>query len=428
MKEHNLWFIEHLLSNCRSHDRLVPTSELTRLIVLDNLSQPQQVRSSGKLQLYLQNYEFDRQPRPLTEPQGQGSNFNLTVPLSFSQNYVPQWKMKKVFGQKEIEASTTVRPLGEEDNTVVQWPWQEETECSSPTRYRFVVCLDYEGSFDPSYPCSLERVETDLLPIDRALPFVTTERLTFRTLLRAGQGTDIIPNPFEVQFDVWKGPVRLSVFITCCGAASVFEGQCNEVLTSTISAWPRAATAGTQTLRYRLSGRGSMNVIANAVCDENYFSHSCDIFCQVENPGTEHAFCNGTTGARQCLAGYEGPECQTDVDECLTQSTVCKNGGVCRNSLGSFSCSCPFGTTGRQCDQRYPVCHLRPCQHQGTCVETASGSLCLCMPGFAGQWCHMLEGQQDQRSELPQIRNEDNQEASTPGTITFSTPVAGKGK
>ena len=44
--------------------------------------------------------------------------------------------------------------------------------------------------------------------------------------------------------------------------------------------------------------------------------------------------------------GYEGPDCQVDVDECQSQGNVCKNGGVCKNSPGSFSCSCPFSTTG----------------------------------------------------------------------------------
>ena len=57
-------------------------------------------------------------------------------------------------------------------------------------------------------------------------------------------------------------------------------------------------------------------------------------------------------------------------------------------------------------------------------METTSGSLCLCMPGFEGQWCHMLEGQEDQRSESPQIRNENDEVATAPGTVTFSRPNA----
>ena len=89
----------------------------------------------------------------------------------------------------------------------------------------------------------------------------------------------------------------------------------------------------------------------------------------------------------------------------------------------------PLYFSGRTCAQRYPVCHLRPCQHQGTCVETTSGSLCLCMPGFEGQWCHMLEGQEDQRLESPTSRNESNSLATTPRTVKPSTPgtsISGK--
>ncbi|RUS92039.1 hypothetical protein EGW08_000252 [Elysia chlorotica] len=449
----------------------------------------ERVNATGKLQIYLQTYEFNIQGRASIEPPGDGLNFNLSVPLSFAQiliggllktltqaftwkdrdsdlrtlqqrlskSHKPEWRLRSVFGQSESGAATTQESLTEVDDTKVdQWPWQEKTDCTSPTRYRFVVCLDYEGSYDPSYPCSLTRVETDLLPKDMASPFSSTERVSFRTLLRATQGSNIIPNPFELQFDEWKetgsvsldgeiaqpagmtsrvskiirkyvsaglkGPIRLSIFVTCCGASSVHEGQCDEVLTSTISTWPRAASEGSQALRYRLTGRASITVIANAMCDENFYTHSCGTYCKVDNPGTEHAFCNSTNGIRQCLPGYEGPDCQVDVDECSRQGDVCRNGGVCRNSPGSFSCACPFSTTGRTCEQRYPVCHLRPCQHQGTCVETTSGSLCLCMPGFEGQWCHMLEGEEDQRLESPSSRNENSDLATTPRTVAVSTP------
>ena len=37
-----------------------------------------------------------------------------------------------------------------------------------------------------------------------------------------------------------------------------------------------------------------------------------------------------------------------DVNEC-NEPDVCANGGTCVDSHGGYSCSCPPGTTGQQC-------------------------------------------------------------------------------
>ena len=42
------------------------------------------------------------------------------------------------------------------------------------------------------------------------------------------------------------------------------------------------------------------------------------------------------------------------LDEC--SSTPCKNGGQCRNILGSFECDCPQNVSGKQCEVGKNVC------------------------------------------------------------------------
>lgn len=46
----------------------------------------------------------------------------------------------------------------------------------------------------------------------------------------------------------------------------------------------------------------------------------------------------------QCKHGYQGVNCEYDVNEC--QSNPCRNGGTCINMVNHFYCSCPPGTKG----------------------------------------------------------------------------------
>ena len=48
----------------------------------------------------------------------------------------------------------------------------------------------------------------------------------------------------------------------------------------------------------------------------------------------------------QCVPGYQGVNCEYEVDEC--QNQPCQNGGTCVDLVNHFKCSCPPGTRGMQ--------------------------------------------------------------------------------
>ena len=44
-------------------------------------------------------------------------------------------------------------------------------------------------------------------------------------------------------------------------------------------------------------------------------------------------------------AGFEGSECQTDINECL--SNPCQNNGDCTDGVNGYQCGCVDGFTGK---------------------------------------------------------------------------------
>ncbi|XP_026992700.1 milk fat globule EGF and factor V/VIII domain containing a [Tachysurus fulvidraco] len=49
----------------------------------------------------------------------------------------------------------------------------------------------------------------------------------------------------------------------------------------------------------------------------------------------------------KCQPGFEGVNCQINVNDCDNQP--CKNGGVCRDLDGDYTCQCPSPYVGKQC-------------------------------------------------------------------------------
>ena len=75
-----------------------------------------------------------------------------------------------------------------------------------------------------------------------------------------------------------------------------------------------------------------------------------------------------------------------DTDECTSQP--CSNGGVCKDGVNEFKCTCPKGTTGKTCSVDIDECNPMPCQNGGLCFEIPNGEFyCSCPTGIFGRFC-----------------------------------------
>lgn len=78
-------------------------------------------------------------------------------------------------------------------------------------------------------------------------------------------------------------------------------------------------------------------------CPLNKYGKGCtqDCSCSINTKS-----CDNVNGTCTCNIGWEGLQCDADVDECSTNSHNCTDiNGICVNIDGSFMCDCKEGFT-----------------------------------------------------------------------------------
>ncbi|XP_059176661.1 uncharacterized protein LOC131956252, partial [Physella acuta] len=91
----------------------------------------------------------------------------------------------------------------------------------------------------------------------------------------------------------------------------------------------------------------------------------------------------------ECLPGYEGAQCQHDIDECQKGGAqTCLNGATCVDGFLNTTCICAPGFTGVRCELNIDDCLRASCNTTGgNCVDGVNQYTCVCKPGYTGLMC-----------------------------------------
>ena len=92
-----------------------------------------------------------------------------------------------------------------------------------------------------------------------------------------------------------------------------------------------------------------------------------------------------STYSCQCPKGFMGLQCEIDINECA--NNPCQNGGTCLDLIGKYQCSCPPGTEGTLCEKNLDDCYVGACFNGGFCVDEVGGFSCQCRAGYTGPRC-----------------------------------------
>nr|XP_046178189.1 neurocan core protein-like [Oncorhynchus gorbuscha] len=74
-----------------------------------------------------------------------------------------------------------------------------------------------------------------------------------------------------------------------------------------------------------------------------------------------------------------------EEEPCVTNP--CVHEGKCLPQGKGYSCYCPQGFTGENCEIDVDDCQSNPCLNGGTCIDKIDSFICLCLPSYAGDTC-----------------------------------------
>uniref|UniRef100_A0A4W6CM00 Delta like non-canonical Notch ligand 2 n=1 Tax=Lates calcarifer TaxID=8187 RepID=A0A4W6CM00_LATCA len=115
--------------------------------------------------------------------------------------------------------------------------------------------------------------------------------------------------------------------------------------------------------------------------------------CSEQQPCQNGATCvMEDSGEYTCLCpeGFHGRDCQLKTGPCHQRRSPCKNGGLCEDADGfaaELTCRCLAGFTGPRCETNVDDCLMRPCGNGATCLDGVNRFSCLCPAGFTGRFC-----------------------------------------
>lgn len=128
------------------------------------------------------------------------------------------------------------------------------------------------------------------------------------------------------------------------------------------------------------------------LCNEGWGGLFCNQdlnFCTNHKPCQNGGTCFNTGQGSytcKCPPGFTGTDCETVISDCA--ATPCLNNGVCHDEKHGYRCDCPNGWIGTHCEKETITCAEKPCLH-GTCKDTVLGFKCECPAGYSGTACEV---------------------------------------
>ncbi|KAK2177232.1 hypothetical protein NP493_612g02026 [Ridgeia piscesae] len=93
------------------------------------------------------------------------------------------------------------------------------------------------------------------------------------------------------------------------------------------------------------------------------------------------------------MAGYEGVNCDVDIDECASSPCMANSTTNCTDLVDAFQCHCEPGYNGTVCEIDIDECASSPCMANSTtnCTDLVDAFQCHCEPGYNGTVCEIGE-------------------------------------
>ncbi|VDH94425.1 Hypothetical predicted protein, partial [Mytilus galloprovincialis] len=200
-----------------------------------------------------------------------------------------------------------------------------------------------------------------------------------------------------------------------CGMAEDDQGQLSDTYCFTYIAWDHDPCASTPCHHNGTCNRRGSTQNYDCICP-GYTGKLCDSEIDecASNPCQHGGTCTDLFNAFQCSCnpGYNGTSCEIEyfsfkiitvkfrnykissenkhernIDEC--SSNPCQNKGTCKDGVNSYTCNCPPGYTGFNCQSEINECLSNPCLNGATCTDEVNGYSCICASGFSGVTCQI---------------------------------------
>ncbi|XP_035829407.1 protein jagged-1 [Aplysia californica] len=241
--------------------------------------------------------------------------------------------------------------------------------CFSPCDHSFNVCVDQvDGPHNNYYHCTYGRKYSGEIS--------NANYISFRS--RVGR----LNNPFSYELDHWPGEVLLKIDINDVDPDHNSNDDV-DFFNRVVSLRPTRSTRGTI---IELRQRVTLTLELRVFCSRDHYGGNCSVHCKAQNSNIHgHYYCDGNTGAKICNPGWEGPNCNKNINDC--RGVLCQNGGTCNDRLNSFTCTCAAGFEGRLCEHDVNECLRHDLCVHGSCVNSPGSFSCDCHTGYSGRKC-----------------------------------------